>query len=166
LKRVRVIVVAALAVALGVWGYRVLFPGDERLIRSLLAAVAETASIKPNQNPLVKLAGGGKLAGFCTPDVVIHIEMSGVRARTIHGQDELREMATAARAQLQEARIQFRDLTVEIAPDRETALVHLTVLANIDGSTDPYFQQFKLRLKKADGRWKISQVDPLRAPSV
>ena len=42
---------------LGVWIYRILFPNDEKLIQQLLAEAAETAAVKPDENPLIKIAG-------------------------------------------------------------------------------------------------------------
>jgi SnoaL-like protein len=158
-------VVVALA-ALGFWALRVLFPSDETVIRKLLAQMAAAASLKPNENALVKLAGANKLAGFFTADAVIRIEVTGGRTRTIHGREELIEIVTAARANLQEVKIQLHDIVVELAPDRQTALAQLTALANIDGSTDPIFQLLKIRLKKIDGHWRISQVDTVKTPGV
>jgi hypothetical protein len=128
--------------------------------------MAATASLKPNDGALVKLAGANKLAGFFTADVVMHLDVAALRTRTINGRDELVEIAAAARANLQEARIKLHDIVVELAPDRQTALVQLTALANINGSTDPIFQLLKMRLKKIDGDWRISQVDTVKTPGV
>jgi ketosteroid isomerase-like protein len=153
-------------VVLGFWAFRILFPGDEKLIRKLLTAAAATASLRPNESALAKLGGAKKLAGFFTPDVVINLDVPGLRVRTINGRDELAEIAIAARANLQEAKIRLYDVVVELAPDRQTATVQLTALASIDGSTDPIFQLMKMRLKKIDGGWKISQVDPVKSPRV
>ena len=152
--------------ALGIWAVRILFPSDETVIRKLLTQTAATASLKPNQNALVKLAGANKLAEFFTADVVMHLDVTAGRTRTIHGREELIEIVIAARAKLQEAKIQLHDIVVELAPDRQTALAQLTALANIDGSTDPIFQLLKMRLKKIDGDWKISQVDTVKTPGV
>lgn len=136
------------------------------MIRKLLAAAAETASLRPNESALAKLGGANKLAGFFAPDVVINLDVTGLRARTINGRDELVEIAAAARANLQEAKIRLYDIVVELAPDRQTATVQVTMLASIDGSTDPIFQLMKMRLKKIDGGWKITQVDPVKTPRV
>lgn len=154
------------AAALGFWAFRALFPSDETAIRKLLSGMAATASLKPNESALVKLAGANKFAGFFTADVIMHLETTGGRARTIHGREELIEIVTAARANLQEAKIQLHDIVVELARDRQTALAQLTALANINGSTDPIFQLLKVRLKKIDGHWRISQVDTVKTPGV
>src|SRR5438093_5221665 len=131
------------------------------MIRKLIAAVAATASLKSDENALVKLAGANKLAGFFTPDAVINLDVAGLRSRTINGRDELVEIATAARANLHEAKIRLYDIVVEVAGSRETAIVRLTALANLDGSTDPVFQLMRMELKKMGGDWKISQVETL-----
>jgi len=166
LRRGFYILIAAGLLALGFWAFRLFFPSDEKLIRKLLAAVAQTASLNPNDSALVKLAGANKLAGFFTADVIINLDVSGWRQRAIKGRDELVELAAAARANLQEATIQLHDIVVEVAANRETATVQLTALTNINGSADPIFQLLRMRLKKIDRDWKISYVDSLKTPGV
>ena len=52
------IVAIALVIAAGVWVFRVLFPGDEKLIRKLLAQAAEVA-INSITGREMKSGGGG-----------------------------------------------------------------------------------------------------------
>ncbi|HKS37471.1 MAG TPA: nuclear transport factor 2 family protein [Verrucomicrobiae bacterium] len=136
------------------------------MIRKLLTQMAAAASLKPNETALVRIAGANKLAGFFTADVVVRLDVAALRTRTINGRDELVEITTVARANLQEVKIQLHDIVVELALDRQTAFAQLTALANINGSTDPIFQLLKMRLKKIDGHWKISQVDTVKTPGV
>jgi len=145
-----------------VWIYQVFFPGDEKLILKLLAQVAETATVKPNENPIFKLAGGNKLAGFFSPDAVLKVEVSGADLRSISGRDELLQAITAARAGLQEARIQLHEIQVKVDTGHESATAQLVASAHINGSDDPLVQELKMQFKKIDGRWKIAQVESVK----
>jgi len=148
--------------ALGVWIYQVFFPGDEKLIRKLLAQVAETATVKPNENPIFKLAGGTKLVGFFGPNAVLKVEVSGADLRSIRGRDELLQAITAARAGLQEARIELQEIQVNVDPGHESATAQLVASARINGGDDLLVQELKMRFNKVDGRWKIAQVETVK----
>ncbi|HXT41614.1 MAG TPA: hypothetical protein VN887_16525, partial [Candidatus Angelobacter sp.] len=100
MKRIVSILAVVLLAALGFWLCRELFPSDESRLRGLLADVAKAASLKGNENPLVRLAGANKLAGFFSEDVVVHIDASGLEGKQIQGREELRQTVAAARASL------------------------------------------------------------------
>ena len=147
---------------LGVWIYRILFPSDERLIRQLLADAAETAAVKPNENPLFKIAGASKLVGFFSPDAVLKLDVAGVDTRTLDSPDELRQAVTAARASLQEAKFQLHGVQVNVGQDLQSATAQLVTIAYLNGSGDPMVQELKMQLKKIDRRWKISRVETVK----
>jgi hypothetical protein len=50
-KSFHVVLVAAL-IALGIWGWRMLFPSPENIIRARLASLAETVSYEPKVGPI------------------------------------------------------------------------------------------------------------------
>ncbi|PYK96077.1 MAG: hypothetical protein DME19_20920, partial [Verrucomicrobia bacterium] len=129
MKRILKIIAVLGVLALGVWIFQMLFPGDEKRIRKMLAAVAETAAVKPNENPLFKLAGASKLVGFFSPDAVLKVEVPGVEVRSINGRDDLLQAVTAARASLQEARVQLHEIHVTLEPDRRSAAAQLVASA-------------------------------------
>jgi len=148
--------------ALGVWIFRILFPGDEKLIRKMLAEAAETAGIKVNENPLFKLAAAKKLVGFFSPDAVLKLDVSGMDARSINGRDDLLQAVAAALASLQEARIQLREIHVNVDPDKQSATAQLVATAYLNGGSDPLVQELKLQLRKIDGHWKIARVETVK----
>jgi hypothetical protein len=147
---------------LGVWIYRILVPNDEKLIRQLLAEAAETAAVKPNENPLFKIAGASKLVGFFSPDAVLKLDVAGVDTRTLDSPDELRQAVTAARASLQEAKFQLHGVQVDVGQDLQSATAQLVALAYLNGSGDPMVQELKMQLKKIGRRWKISRVEMVK----
>lgn len=148
--------------ALGVWLCRILFPSDETRIRKLLAQVAETASLKPNENRLVGLGAAVKLTGFFTPDLVINVDAVGLEGRSIQGREQLQQTVMAARANLQSANIHFPDVHLTIDPDRMSAVAKVAAIADVNGEKDAVVQELKMNLKKVEGKWKIAQVDTVR----
>ena len=148
---------------LGVCIYRILFPNDEKLIRQLLAEAAETAAVKPNENPLLKIAGASKPVGFFSSDAVLKLDVAGVDTRTLDSPDDLRQAVTAARASLQEAKFQLREVQVSLGPDPKSATAQLMTLAYLNGSGDPLVQELKMQLKKIDRRWKICRVETVKS---
>lgn len=161
-KPLNIAAIAALLLV-GVWIWRILFPSDEKLIRQLLAEAAQTAAVKPNENPLFKIAGANKLVGYFSADAVLKLEVAGVDSHTLDTPDDLRQAVTAARASLQEAKFQFSEVQVEVAPDSQSASAHLVAIAYLNGSGDPLVQELKMQLKKIERRWKISRVETVKS---
>jgi len=164
LKKLIVLLVGVGAALAAVWLWQVLFPNNETQIRRLLDDVAESASLKANTHPLVRLGGANKLADFFTSDVVIDLEGASIPVRSMNGREELVQAVTAARASVQEVKVGFHDVQITVDPDGISAAAHLTALANVTGTTDPYVQETRMRLvKNADG-WRISKVAPVKTP--
>ena len=128
----------------------------------MLADAAQTAGIKPNENPLFKLAAAKKLVGFFSTDAVLKLDVSGVDVRSINGREDLLQAVTAARASLQEARIQLREIHVNVDLDKQSATAQLVATAYLNGGSDPMLQELKLQLNKIDGKWKIARVDTVK----
>jgi len=162
LKKVLKIISIVAVLALSVWIYRILFPSDEKLIRKLLAEVVQTAEVKPNENPLFKIAGANKLVGFFTPDAVLKMEVAGVDTRTLDTPDDLKQAIAAARASLQEAKFQLHEVQVNVDPDSQSATAQFVVAAYLNGSGDPMVQELKMQVKKIDRYWKISRVETVK----
>ena len=162
MKRVLHIAAIVALLILSVWIYRVLFPGDEKLIHQLLAATAEAAAVKPNENPLFKIAGANKLVGFFSPDAVLKMDVAGVDTRTLDNPEDLRQAVTAARASLQEAQFQLREIQVIVGADTQSATAQFVAIAYLNGSGDPLVQELKMQLKKIDRHWRISEVETVK----
>ena len=163
MKKILNITAIVALLLVGVWIYRILFPNDEKVIRQLLAEAAQTAAVKPNENPLFKIAGANKLVGFFSPDAVLKLDVAGVDTHTLNSPDELRQAVTAARASLQEARFQLHEVQVDVGPDSQSASAQLVAVAYLNGSGDPLVQELKMQLKKIDRRWKISRVETVKS---
>jgi len=162
LKKILNIAAIVALLLVGVWIYRFLFPSDEKLIRRLLAEVSETAAVKANENPIFKIVVANKLVAFFSPDAVLKVDVAGVDTRTLDTPDDLRQAVTAARASLQEAKFQLREVQVDVSPDSQSASAQLVAVAYLNGSGDPLVQELKMQLKKIDRRWKISRGETVK----
>jgi hypothetical protein len=160
-KSVRV--VAAIAfIALGVWGWRSLFPSPEKAIRSRLAKLAETVSFEPSDGAYPKLRKVDKVGTFFTPDVEVSLEARGFAPRSFSGRDELQDAARFALGNFRGLKVEFLDINVTLGEDRQQAVANLTAKATVTGETDFYVVELNVLMKKVDGDWLIYKVETVK----
>ena len=153
---------AAILAGIGLWLFNVFFPSPEKVIRKRLQALAEAASFKGNDAPLVKLSRTQELGTFVLPDVSISIEIPGRNVFTINGRDDLLELAGGARFATQGLDVQFVDINITVGPGKETATAELTVKARVAGERDLIVTELRFDFRKADGDWLIQRVETLK----
>jgi hypothetical protein len=151
--------------ALGVWLWFVLFPGPETIVRRRMAVFARTASFGPGEGNLAKLAAADKLAGFFATNVEVNIDVRGHLDHNFVGRDEIQQAALGARENLSSLKITFPDLNVTVAPDKHSAVVDVTIVANAAGQSDSFVQQMKFTFQKTEDGWLISRVESVRTLS-
>ena len=157
----KVLFVCALLAA-GVWGWRVLFPNPERVIRRQLAELAKAASIAPNEGELARVVNSQKLAGFFTPEVEITIDIPDHSLQTINGRDEVMKLAMSAHSSLSNVKVEFVDVNVSVEPTKDAATAHLTAKANVPGDNVPQVQELKATFQKVGREWLINHVETVR----
>jgi len=157
----RLALVAALVIG-GAWGWRTLFPGPEQVIKNRLAQLARAASTTGEEGLLAKAAQVQKLTSFFTPDVELLIDIPGQYNADISGLDDLTRMAALARSSGKKIKVQLLDVSVVVAPDQNSAEVHMTGTATVSGERDPQVQELRAQLRKVDGQWLINQVRTVR----
>ena len=160
---IRVVLLAAL-VALGFWGWRVFFPSPEKVIRNRLGELAKAASFSSGEGLLAKAWNASVLGEFLTPDVQVTVDVPGVQ-HTISGRDELLQAAVGARSAVSSLTIEFPDIKVTVAPDRNSAVVNLTARGKVPGQREFYLQELRLRLTRIKRDWRIQQVETVRTLS-
>jgi hypothetical protein len=160
----RVILLAAL-VALGVWLWFVLFPGPEKIIRRRLTELARTASFSSGENDLARLAAAQKLTGFFATNIELNIDVPGRVQHRLLGRDEIKQAAFGARSTLGGLKVTFLDISVTVAPDKQSAVADLALEANIAGQHDTIVQEMKFTFQKTDDGWLISRVETVRTLS-
>ncbi len=161
MKIVLRIVLAAALVALGVWLWTVLFPSPEKVIRRRLIELAHTASVSISDGDLVRLAAARRLASFFSTNVEVNLELSGLPHQNIMDRDQITQAALIAHTRT----VKFPDISVTVAPGKQSATADLTVEAEISGEQGLVVQEMKFTLRKIDGEWLIVRVDTVRTLS-
>ena len=161
----RVLGVVILA-GLGVWLWTILFPSPQKIIRQRLEAVAKCVSFAPGDGMLVRLAGAQGLAGYFATNAEITLEVPGRDHFIISGRNEITQAALTARSAVSSLKVKFLDITVTVAPNRQSATVDLTVDANISDQQDVSVQETKILLRKINGEWLITRVETVRTLSI
>jgi hypothetical protein len=163
-KSFRVVIVLAL-IGLGIWGWRVLFPNPEHVIRSRVAGLARTASFEPQDGTVPKGFKLQKLPDYFTPDLVINLTVRGYGSVTLEGRDEFVQKVMVAMKELRGMKVEFLDINVTLRSDRQTAVANLTCKVTIAGEQDFIVQECNFMLKKVDGRWLIYRIDSVKSLS-
>jgi hypothetical protein len=158
------LILLAIVIALGFWGWRTFFPSPEKVIRKRLGELAKAASFVANEGPLAKAWNASLLADFFTPDVQVRVEVPG-SWHTITGRDDLLRAALGVRSTLPALTIEFPDIKVKVAPDRASAVVNLTAIGKVPGDRDFQLQELRMRLIKVKRVWLIHHIETVRTLS-
>lgn len=165
MKRIVQTLALAAVVIAACWLWTVLFPSPEAVIRNRLNALAKTLSFNSQSGMISQALAAQKAADFFTPDVDIDLNVTGYEPLTLHGRDEVQQIAMAGRSRLSSMKIEFPDMNITIDPGGQTAKVNLTGKATIAGQRDISAQEFNFMLKKVDGQWLIYKVETVRTLS-
>jgi hypothetical protein len=165
MKIVRRLLALLALLALGIWLWSVLFPGPEKVVRKQLAEVAQVASFAANEGPLTKARNAAKLADFFSTDALVAFDAPGHGQQVLTGRNEIQQTALGARSSLASLAVEFLDVDVILAEDKQSATVDLTVRAKVGGETSAYVQEMKFVFKKIEGRWLITRVETVKTLS-
>jgi len=161
---IRVALVAVL-LALGFWLYTVLLPAPEKVIRKQLAKVARLASIKPDQGLLSRGASIQELANCFDTEVEITVNLRSGSEHSVTGRDGIIEAARLAHGRYKMLQVDFLDMNVALASDKQSATVNLTAKVTTSDEKDFQVQEFKFTLKKVNGEWLIFKIETVRTLS-
>jgi hypothetical protein len=161
----RVLWVAVL-VALGVWLWTILFPSPQKIIRHRLDAVAKCVSFAPGEGMLVRLVGAQGLAGYFATNAEINLEVPGRDQVVISGRHDITQAVLTARSSVGSLKVKFLDVSVTVAPNRQSATVDMTVDANVSDQQDVIVQETKITFRKINGEWLITRVETIRTLSI
>ncbi len=148
----------ALVAAGGLWLWRVLFPGDEALIRRQIEELAEVASFPANEAPLAKLTNAGKLAAFFTADGEVDIAPWGYQRVVINGRDELRQAAFGARNAISSLTVGVAAITIALGPGDDQANASFTLTGRSAENPERQSQTMELEFRRVDGDWLIRRA--------
>jgi hypothetical protein len=157
----RLLLLAVIVVAV-IWLWTVFFPGPEKIIRQRLAEVARRASFNANENPLAALGDARKLAAFCSPTLQVKLAAPANVEHTFESRDEIVQSDLAARTAFGGSlKVEFVDVLVTVAPDKQSAAADLTARMQSAGG-DLNVQEIKFTLQKVDGQWLITRAETVR----
>jgi len=156
------LLLAALLIGAGVWLWGILFPSPEKVIRARLREIEGLVSFPANQASLTALTEVQRLCSFLSPDVEVHVDASGMGRAVARGRDEVRQGALAWRNSVNGANVQFPDINVVLAPDRQNADVFLTVKARVPTDPDTVIVEMKLAFAKQGRNWLITRAESSR----
>jgi len=165
MKRIAQILVLAAIVVAACWFWTVLFPTPEAVVRNRLHSLAKNLSFNSQSGMISQALAAQKVTDFFTPDVDIDVNATGYDPLSLHGHDEVQQIAMAARSRLSSLKIEFLDMNVTIDPGGQTAKVNLTGKATIPGQRDISAQEFNFLLKKVDGKWQVYKVETVKTLS-
>jgi hypothetical protein len=158
-------VLGAALLALGLWLWSVLFPGPETIIRKRLAALAADASFAGNEGPMVRAAKIARILSLFSLDAEITFDAPGRGVHTLRGREDIRQAALGAQSVLPSLKVEFLDVNVTLAPDRQSAVVDLTARGRTGAEPGAFVQDMKFTFQKLNDRWLIVRVETVKTLS-
>ena len=147
-------------VALGFWLWTTLFPSAEKIILKKMAALAATATFKPDDSPIQRASQAANLVSYFSNDAEIIVE-----SRSLSGHEEIREQAYGGFATLPGLKTSFLDVTAHVSPDQQNAEVNCTAKIFVGDNKDYDIQEMRFKFKKIDGKWLITRVEAIKTLS-
>ncbi len=158
--------VAVLALlALSFWLWTILFPSPEKIIRRQLAGVAAAASFADNEGLVKQAARISELIGYFSVDAQITFDAPAHGQFILSGRSEIQELAVAARKAVRSLAVEFLDVDVTLAADKQSATVDLTATAKVPSERNHYVQEMKFVLMKINGKWLIVRAETVKTLS-
>jgi hypothetical protein len=158
------LVLLILAGALGIWAWNVFFPSPEKVIRRELTELARLATYDSKTGDVDKMLNLKKMSSLCTSDIELSVDASGYRQQ-LAGRDELLNVLGLLRSQLGEMSVQFYDMEVSLAPNREMAVVDLTLRGRVPTDKDLIVQECKFTMRKVGRAWLIRKIETVKTLS-
>jgi len=160
----RLILLVAL-IAAGFWLWTIFFPSPETIIRKRLAQAASEASFQSGENPLISAARAENLASRFGTNVEININVPEFGRQEFVGRTEIAQAAASARMRWSSLKVEFPDMSIAIAPDKQSAVADVAMKVQAAGQKDIDVEEMKFTFQKIGGDWLITRVETVRAPS-
>ncbi len=156
---------AVALIGLGVWGWFILFPSPEKVIRSRLHNLARTVSFESKDGTLARGYSVQKAVGFFTAEAEIRVDGRGLEPLHFSGRDEIQQALLWAVRSFRGLKVEFLDVNLTFGPDRQTAKANLTGKWTTAGDRDFNVQEFNFLLRQVDGVWLIYRVETVKTLS-
>ena len=165
MKIVSRLVLLGILITAGVWLWTLVFPSAEKVVRKRLAQVAAEVSFNSGENPLVIAVRSENLAARFSTNVEVNVNVPELGRQGFVGRAEITQAAAGARTRLGSLKVEFPDVSVTVAPDRQSAVADVAVKVQAAGEKDSTVQEVKFTFQKIGGDWLITRVETVRAPT-
>ena len=151
--------------ALGYWGWGVLFPKPEQIVRDHLNKLARLASFSSSDGNFKRVANIEKLGLLFSDNVQVDLDGPGGESHSINfsSRDELKQAVMAAKRFTSGVKAEFMDMDIQIAPDKNSATADLMLQARVTGESDIIAQELKFNFVQTNGDWLISRVQTVKS---
>lgn len=165
MKLARRLLLFSLLLIVGIWLRSVFFPSPEKAIRKHLVKTARAASFAANEGAVERIGNIAELAGCFSSDAELRFETPSGGTQTITGRSDIMRAAGLARSMGNAFQVDFPDVSLVVAPDKQTATADLTARAKVPGDREFFIQEMKFYLKKSGHRWLIIRVESVKTLS-
>ncbi|HEY3760913.1 MAG TPA: hypothetical protein VGN23_04135 [Verrucomicrobiae bacterium] len=159
MKIVVQLAVVAAAIAAGLWLWTSVFSSPQHVIRARLKEMARDASFSDSQSIQDGYAAAQTVGDFFSTNVEITLNVPGSPGRTLNGREQIVRTLINLQESVNRLKVDFPDLNVTVAPDRDSATADLTLRAQVDGVRDSVAEEMKVTLKKIGGQWLITHIE-------
>ncbi|HEX7577330.1 MAG TPA: hypothetical protein VF430_04765 [Verrucomicrobiae bacterium] len=159
------LVLLGILITAGVWLWTLVFPSPEKVVRKRLAQLAAEVSFNSGENPLVIAVRSENLASRFSTNVEVNLNAPGFERLQFSGRADITQAAAGARTRLSSLKVEFPDVSVTVAPDRQSAVADVAVKVQAAGEKDSNVQEVKFTFQKIGGDWLITRVESVRAPT-
>lgn len=160
----RLIVIAVLVGAV-YFGWRWMFPDDEAQIRGVLVSIADGLETEGGDASSVQgLARVAALQNEFAPDAII---VAGPPFQRLTGRQAIVAAAARVRVAVRNLEIDFPEIAISVAGDRQTATALVTAeahFADAAASRGLNARDFEVAFARLDGRWVVTSatlIEPL-----
>lgn len=159
------LLLVAVVVALGIWAWKVFFPGPEKAIQRNLTQFAEAISFSSNEGNLTRVADAQKAVSLCTTNIEISVQVLGYPPQSLAGSAELFQALMLARTRLASLQVSFLDLNISVAPTKDSAVVDLTARGRSAAERDMQVLELKVTMQKVGSQWLIRKIETVKTLS-
>lgn len=165
MKRVFTLLLLIGLIALGYWAWTVLFPKPDQIIRNHLNKLAKLASFSPNDGNISRVAKIQKLGLLFDENVQVVMDAPGAESHSLNftRREELTQAAMAAKSFASGVKAEFQDMSIQVAPDAQSATADLMLQAKVSGENDMIAQELKFTFKQTNGDWLITRVETVKS---
>jgi len=144
------------------WAAWAMWPNESRRIRRGIEQLSAAISFSPRDGNIARLASIEATMSHFTKDAEIQVDTAGFAARTLSGEEEIREIVALSRRADDGIQVEVFDIVVTLGPGPDEASAALTATARSGGTELVAAQEFVFRMRKVDRRWRIQRIQAVR----